>query len=98
MVIMPDADLAQTAVALIGTGYGSAGERCMAISVAVAVGHVADELVAKLAQRIRALKVNDGSAPGADMGPLITAAHRTNVEGYIDDGVRAGAKLVVDGR
>ena len=98
MVVMPDADLEQAADALIGAGYGSAGERCMAISVAVAVGHIADELVAKLAQRIRALKVNDGSAPGADMGPLITAAHRTKVESYIEDGVRAGAKLVIDGR
>ena len=98
MVVMPDADLDQAADALIGAGYGSAGERCMAISVAVAVGHVADELVAKLAARIRALTVGDGSAPGADMGPLITAAHRDKVTGYIEDGVRAGAKLVVDGR
>jgi malonate-semialdehyde dehydrogenase (acetylating)/methylmalonate-semialdehyde dehydrogenase len=98
MVVMPDADLEQAADALIGAGYGSAGERCMAISVAVAVGQVADELVAKLAQRIRALKVDDGSAPGADMGPLITAEHRAKVEGYIEDGVRGGAKLVVDGR
>jgi malonate-semialdehyde dehydrogenase (acetylating)/methylmalonate-semialdehyde dehydrogenase len=98
MVVMPDADLEQAADALIGAGYGSAGERCMAISVAVAVGHIADELVAKLAQRARTLKVNDGSAPGADMGPLITAAHRAKVEAYIDDGVRAGAELVIDGR
>jgi malonate-semialdehyde dehydrogenase (acetylating)/methylmalonate-semialdehyde dehydrogenase len=98
MVVMPDADLDQAADALIGAGYGSAGERCMAISVAVAVGNVADELVAKLAARIRALRVNDGSAPGADMGPLITAAHRDKVTSYIEDGVSAGAKLVVDGR
>jgi malonate-semialdehyde dehydrogenase (acetylating)/methylmalonate-semialdehyde dehydrogenase len=98
MVVMPDADLNQAADALIGAGYGSAGERCMAISVAVAVGHIADELVAKLVERIRALRVDDGNAPGADMGPLITAAHRAKVEGYIEDGVRAGAELVLDGR
>ena len=98
MVVMPDADLDQAADALIGAGYGSAGERCMAISVAVAVGHVADELAAKIAARIRALTVGDGSVPGADMGPLITAAHRDKVTGYIEDGVRAGAKLLVDGR
>jgi malonate-semialdehyde dehydrogenase (acetylating)/methylmalonate-semialdehyde dehydrogenase len=98
MVVLPDADLDQAADALIGAGYGSAGERCMAISVAVAVGHVADDLVAKLTARIRTLKVNDGSAPGAEMGPLITAAHRDKVLSYIEDGVQAGAKLVVDGR
>jgi malonate-semialdehyde dehydrogenase (acetylating)/methylmalonate-semialdehyde dehydrogenase len=98
MVVMPDADLDQAADALIGAGYGSAGERCMAISVAVAVGPIADELVAKLETRIRQLTVNDGSAPGADMGPLITAAHRDKVTSYIEDGVGAGAKLVVDGR
>jgi malonate-semialdehyde dehydrogenase (acetylating)/methylmalonate-semialdehyde dehydrogenase len=98
MVVMPDADLTQAADALIGAGYGSAGERCMAISVAVAVGGVADDLVAKLAARIRALTVADGSTPGADMGPLITASHRDKVLGYIEDGVREGAQLVVDGR
>jgi malonate-semialdehyde dehydrogenase (acetylating)/methylmalonate-semialdehyde dehydrogenase len=98
MVVMPDADLDQAADALIGAGYGSAGERCMAISVAVVVGAVADELVAKLAKRIRALNVDDGTAPRADMGPLITAAHRDKVLAYIEDGLRAGAKLVVDGR
>src|SRR5262245_51188888 len=98
MVVMPDADLDQAADALIGAGYGSAGERCMAISVAVVVGGVADELVAKLTKRIRALNVDDGTAPRADMGPLITAAHRDKVLAYIDDGLRAGAKLVVDGR
>lgn len=70
----------------------------MAISVAVAVGHAADALVAKVATRIRGLRVDDGSAAGADMGPLITAAHREKVLGYIEDGVRAGAELVVDGR
>jgi malonate-semialdehyde dehydrogenase (acetylating)/methylmalonate-semialdehyde dehydrogenase len=98
MVVLPDADLEQAADALIGAGYGSAGERCMAISVAVAVGQIADELVAKLAARIRALKVDDGASPDADMGPLITSAHRDKVLGYIEDGVQAGATLVVDGR
>jgi malonate-semialdehyde dehydrogenase (acetylating)/methylmalonate-semialdehyde dehydrogenase len=98
LVVMPDADLDQAADALVGAGYGSAGERCMAVSVAVAVGAVADPLVAKLVTRIATLKVADGMAPGADMGPLITAEHRDRVRGYIEDGVRAGAKLVVDGR
>ena len=98
MVVMPDADLTQAADALIGAGYGSAGERCMAISVAVAVGGIADELVTMLAARIRALTVGDGVSPGADMGPLITAAHRDKVLEYIEDGLRAGAELVVDGR
>jgi malonate-semialdehyde dehydrogenase (acetylating)/methylmalonate-semialdehyde dehydrogenase len=98
MVVLPDADLDQAADALVGAGYGSAGERCMAISVAVAVGDIADELVAKLTLRIRALSINDGSIPGTDMGPLITAEHRAKVVGYIEDGVNAGAALVVDGR
>jgi len=98
MVVMPDANLDLAADALVGAGYGSAGERCMAISVAVVVGEVADSLVNKLATRIRALKVDGGDAAGADMGPLITAAHRAKVESYIEDGVRAGATLVVDGR
>jgi malonate-semialdehyde dehydrogenase (acetylating)/methylmalonate-semialdehyde dehydrogenase len=98
LIVMPDADLDQAADALVGAGYGSAGERCMAISVAVAVGHVADELAAAVAKRVRALAVKDGSLAGADMGPLITAAHRAKVLAYIEDGVRAGAELVVDGR
>ena len=98
LVVMPDADLDQAADALVGAGYGSAGERCMAVSVAVAVGRIADELAAKLVQRVRALTVNDGSIIGADMGPLVTAAHRDRVTNYIADGVREGAALVVDGR
>jgi malonate-semialdehyde dehydrogenase (acetylating)/methylmalonate-semialdehyde dehydrogenase len=99
MVVLPDADLDQAADALMGAGYGSAGERCMAISVAVAVGDkVADALVAKLAPRVRALAIGPGDAAGKDMGPLITAAHRDKVKGYIDLGVTEGAKLVVDGR
>jgi malonate-semialdehyde dehydrogenase (acetylating)/methylmalonate-semialdehyde dehydrogenase len=98
LVVMPDADLDQAVDALIGAAYGSAGERCMAISVAVAVGHIADELVKRLAPRVRALKIKNGMAPDAEMGPLVTAAHRAKVSGYIDAGVAAGAKLVVDGR
>jgi malonate-semialdehyde dehydrogenase (acetylating) / methylmalonate-semialdehyde dehydrogenase len=98
LVLMPDADLDQAADALVGSAYGSAGERCMAVSVAVAVGTTGDALVERLAKRIARLRVDDGATPGADMGPLITAAHRDRVLGYIDDGVRAGASLVVDGR
>ncbi len=99
MVVMPDADMEQVADALMGAGYGSAGERCMAISVAVAVGDAtADALVAKLAPRVRALKIGNGQTPGMDMGPLITREHRSRVKGYVDLGVQEGAELVVDGR
>ncbi len=98
MIVMPDADLDLAADALVGAGYGSAGERCMAISAVIAVGGVADGLAQKLAARIGKLTVGDGSSADADIGPLITAAHRDRVLGYIEDGVRAGAKLVVDGR
>ncbi|NVN32538.1 aldehyde dehydrogenase family protein, partial [Endobacter medicaginis] len=78
--------------------YGSAGERCMAISVAVAVGAVADPLVAALAPRVRALQIGVSTDPQAEMGPLVTAAHRDRVRSYVDAGVEEGAKLVVDGR
>jgi malonate-semialdehyde dehydrogenase (acetylating)/methylmalonate-semialdehyde dehydrogenase len=98
MVVMPDADVAQAANALMGAAYGSAGERCMAVSVAVAVGPIADPLIAELAPRARALKIGPGTDPDAEMGPLVTAAHRDKVKGYIDLGVQEGAKLVVDGR
>ncbi|WP_262137637.1 CoA-acylating methylmalonate-semialdehyde dehydrogenase [Pseudomonas sp. Marseille-Q5117] len=98
MIVMPDADLDQAADALIGAAYGSAGERCMAISIAVAVGDVADELIEKLLPRIDALRVRNGADPQADMGPLVTAVHKAKVEGYIDSGVSEGAKLIVDGR
>jgi malonate-semialdehyde dehydrogenase (acetylating)/methylmalonate-semialdehyde dehydrogenase len=98
LVVMPDADLQQAADALIGAAYGSAGERCMAISVAVAVGSVADRLVPLLATRAAALRVGPGDAADVDMGPLITAAHLERVEGYITRGVSEGAKLLVDGR
>jgi malonate-semialdehyde dehydrogenase (acetylating)/methylmalonate-semialdehyde dehydrogenase len=98
MVVMPDADLDGAADALLGAAYGSAGERCMAISVAVAVGDAADPLVERLAPRIRALRVGDGCDPASEMGPVVTAAHRDRILGYVEDGIRAGARLVVDGR
>lgn len=97
-VVMPDADLDFTADALAGAAYGSAGERCMAISVAVAVGEAADPLVERLAERARALRVGPGTADGMDMGPLVTRAHRDRVRGYVDAGAAQGAALVVDGR
>ena len=98
MVVMPDADLEQSVDALMGAAYGSAGERCMAVSVAVAVGDVADALIAKLTERIKALKVGDGMKVGMDMGPLVTKTHLEKVRAYVDAGVAQGAKLVVDGR
>jgi malonate-semialdehyde dehydrogenase (acetylating) / methylmalonate-semialdehyde dehydrogenase len=98
LVVMPDANLDQAVDALIGAGYGSAGERCMAISIAVAVGHIADELIERLAPRVRALKIKNGMHAEAEMGPLVTAAHRAKVTSYIDAGVQQGAHLVVDGR
>ncbi|GIK98047.1 MAG: methylmalonate-semialdehyde dehydrogenase (acylating) [Alphaproteobacteria bacterium] len=98
-VVMPDADMDQATDALMGAGYGSAGERCMAISVAVAVGDkVADTLIEKLAPRVSALKVAPGTDPDAEMGPLVTKQHLEKVRGYVDLGVKEGAKLVVDGR
>ncbi len=97
MLIMPDADMDKAADALIGAGYGSAGERCMAISVAVAVGDAGDQLVERLAPRVRNLKVGPSAADG-DMGPLVTAEHLAKVKGYVDLGVDEGADLVVDGR
>ncbi|HDS1736742.1 MULTISPECIES: CoA-acylating methylmalonate-semialdehyde dehydrogenase [Pseudomonas] len=98
-VLMPDAELDNAVSALMGAAYGSCGERCMAISVAVCVGdQVADALIAKLEPQIKALKIGAGTSCGLDMGPLVTAAARDKVLGYIDDGVASGAKLVVDGR
>jgi malonate-semialdehyde dehydrogenase (acetylating)/methylmalonate-semialdehyde dehydrogenase len=98
-VVMPDADLDNAVSALMGAAYGSCGERCMAISVAVCVGDtVADALIAKLVPKINALKIGAGTECGLDMGPLVTAAHKAKVTGYVDDGVAAGAKLVIDGR
>ncbi|MBC45694.1 MAG: methylmalonate-semialdehyde dehydrogenase (CoA acylating) [Thalassospira sp.] len=99
MIIMPDADMDQAVDALMGAAYGSAGERCMAISVAVPVGkETADTLIEKLVPRINELRVAPGTDPAAEMGPLVTAAHRDKVVGYINKGVEEGAKLVVDGR
>ncbi|MDE1942310.1 MAG: CoA-acylating methylmalonate-semialdehyde dehydrogenase [Betaproteobacteria bacterium] len=98
MVVMPDANLDQTVDALMGAAYGSAGERCMAISVAVAVGDVAERLVQALEPRVRALKVTEGMDLAAEMGPVVTAAHRDKITDYIEEGVKAGATLRVDGR
>ena len=98
MIVMPDADLDQAVDALIGAAYGSAGERCMAISVAVAVGGIADPLVERLAKRARALKVGSGMDAEAEMGPLVSREHKAKVESYIEAGLAEGAKLVVDGR
>jgi len=99
MVVMPDADLEQATDALMGAAYGSAGERCMAISVAVAVGdETADALIERLAPRVRALRVGPATNPDAEMGPLVTRAHHDRVRGYVDLGVEEGASLVVDGR
>ncbi len=98
MVVMPDADLDQAVDALIGSAYGSAGERCMAISVAVLVGDVGDKIMPKLIERTRQLKVLDGMNLAAEMGPIVTDAARQRIRGYIDAGVKEGAKLLVDGR
>ncbi|NWE79285.1 CoA-acylating methylmalonate-semialdehyde dehydrogenase [Pseudomonas yamanorum] len=98
MIVMPDADLDQAADALIGAAYGSAGERCMAISIAVVVGDVGDKLIEKLLPRIDQLKVGNGMQKDSEMGPLVTAEHKAKVEGFIDQGVAQGAKLIVDGR
>jgi malonate-semialdehyde dehydrogenase (acetylating)/methylmalonate-semialdehyde dehydrogenase len=98
-VIMPDADIAQAADVILGAAYGSAGERCMAISVVVAVGdEVADRVVAQLKPQVAHLKIGDGINHAVEMGPLISAAHRDKVKSYIDLGVEEGAELVVDGR
>ncbi len=98
MVVMPDADLDKAVDALIGAAYGSAGERCMAISVAVLVGDVADQIVPRLAERAKSLKVKNGMELDAEMGPIVTAQAHQRITGYIDKGVAEGAELVVDGR
>jgi malonate-semialdehyde dehydrogenase (acetylating)/methylmalonate-semialdehyde dehydrogenase len=98
MVVMPDADIDQAVDALIGAAYGSAGERCMAISVAVLVGDAADRILPKLAERAKALKVKNGMELDAEMGPLVTRQALERVEGYIASGIEEGARLVVDGR
>ncbi len=98
MVVMPDADIDQAVDALMGAAYGSAGERCMAISVAVLVGDVAERLMPLLLEKTRALKVLNGTNLAAEMGPIVTAAAKQRITGYIDAGVAEGAQLLVDGR
>ncbi|WP_296225079.1 CoA-acylating methylmalonate-semialdehyde dehydrogenase [Ralstonia sp. UBA689] len=98
LVVMPDANIDQAVDALIGAAYGSAGERCMAISVAVLVGDVADRIVPALAERARNLVVGDGMMPEVEMGPIVTREALQRIEGYVDQGVAEGATLVVDGR
>ena len=97
-VVMPDSDLDQAVNGLMGAAYGSAGERCMAQSVAVAVGNIGDELVKRLSQKVEALKIGPGIDKRSEMGPLVTKEHLIKVKGYVDLGVKEGAKLVVDGR
>ena len=99
MIIMPDADLDQAASALMGAGYGSAGERCMEISVAVPVGEeTANALLDRLIPQVKTLKIGNGMEPGLDMGPLVTRTHLDKVSAYVDSGVEQGARLLVDGR
>jgi malonate-semialdehyde dehydrogenase (acetylating)/methylmalonate-semialdehyde dehydrogenase len=99
MVVMPDADMDQAVDALIGAGYGSAGERCMAVSVAVPVGKAtADKLVERLIPRVESLKIGPSTDPSADFGPMVTKQHLDKVRAYVDLGIKEGAKLVVDGR
>jgi malonate-semialdehyde dehydrogenase (acetylating)/methylmalonate-semialdehyde dehydrogenase len=98
MIVLPDADMELAADAAVSAGYGSAGERCMAISVVVAVGSAADKLIPLMKERIAVLKVGDGLEAGSEMGPLINQAHRDRVAGYVDKGVAEGATLVADGR
>ncbi len=97
-VVLPDADMEFTADALIGAAYGSAGERCMAISAVVAVGAAGDALIEKLKSKASAIRVGPGCTPGVGMGPVISASHRAKVAGYVDQGVKEGAELVLDGR
>jgi malonate-semialdehyde dehydrogenase (acetylating)/methylmalonate-semialdehyde dehydrogenase len=98
MVVLPDADVEVAADAAISAGYGSAGERCMAVSVVVAVGPVADPLVKAITDRINKIRVGPGDDPTSDMGPLVTAEHRDRVSSYLEDGALGGARVVVDGR
>jgi malonate-semialdehyde dehydrogenase (acetylating) / methylmalonate-semialdehyde dehydrogenase len=98
MLVMPDADIDKAVDALMGAAYGSAGERCMAISVAVLVGDVGARLLPRLVERTRALNIGNGMEPASEMGPIATAAARDKIRGYIDSGVREGAELLVDGR
>jgi malonate-semialdehyde dehydrogenase (acetylating)/methylmalonate-semialdehyde dehydrogenase len=97
-IVLPDADLDLAADSLVSAGYGSSGQRCMAVSVAVTVGEVADPLIDAIRERIAALEVGPGTDPSANMGPLVSAAHRARVASYVDSGVQEGAELLVDGR
>jgi malonate-semialdehyde dehydrogenase (acetylating)/methylmalonate-semialdehyde dehydrogenase len=98
MVVLPDADMAEAAAAAVSAGYGSAGERCMAVSVLVAVGGCGDELVERIRRRVEGLVVGAGTDSEAEMGPLISAQHRDRVASYLDAGAREGANVVLDGR
>ncbi len=98
LVVMPDADINQVADALIGAAFGSAGERCMAISVAVTVGNVADALITKLTEKVKGITIDQGLNEKADMGPLVTPEHYAKVKTYVDLGITEGATLVIDGR
>jgi malonate-semialdehyde dehydrogenase (acetylating)/methylmalonate-semialdehyde dehydrogenase len=98
MVVLPDADIDLAADAAVSAGFGSAGERCMAISVVVAVDPVGDDLIGAITERMADIRTGDGRRPGCDMGPLVTRVHRDKVAGYVDAGAAAGASLVVDGR
>ncbi|HTG47694.1 MAG TPA: CoA-acylating methylmalonate-semialdehyde dehydrogenase [Actinomycetota bacterium] len=98
MIVLPDADLEMAADAAVSAGYGSAGERCMAVSVVVAVGGIGDALVARIAERLPKVRVGDGTDPDSEMGPLVTREHRDRVAGYLDSGAEQGASVVRDGR
>jgi malonate-semialdehyde dehydrogenase (acetylating)/methylmalonate-semialdehyde dehydrogenase len=98
MVVLPDADMELAADAVVGAAYGSAGERCMAISVLVCVGDAADRLIPMIQERVAKLRVGNGADPASEMGPLVTKAHLDKVRGFVDAGVKEGATLVVDGR
>ena len=98
MIVLPDADVSMAADAAVSAGYGSAGERCMAVSVVVAVGEVADPLVDAISERAKKITVGDGSDASSEMGPLITGVHRDKVASYLDSGAEQGAKVVLDGR
>jgi malonate-semialdehyde dehydrogenase (acetylating) / methylmalonate-semialdehyde dehydrogenase len=98
MVVLPDADIDMAADAAVSAGYGSAGERCMAISVVVAVGDAGDRLVDAITERIPRVRVGPGDDPGSEMGPLVTAAHRDKAAAYLDDNALGGARIVIDGR
>jgi malonate-semialdehyde dehydrogenase (acetylating)/methylmalonate-semialdehyde dehydrogenase len=98
MLVLPDADIAMAADAAVSAAYGAAGERCMAISVVLAVGNVAEPLIAAIRERVARIKVGPGSEPGNEMGPLITREHRDRVAAHLDTAVAEGATLAIDGR